>query len=101
MVQHIIVCVVSDCLKQDAVPVHIFQSKLHRLLSTLNVWTEIYYSSGNTDLECKKEEEFHYLLLTQNDFGTDDKWHLFETPHGKGAYDRIGRTIKTPIMSRS
>jgi hypothetical protein len=26
---------------------------------------------------------------------------LFETPHGKGAYDRIGRTIKTPIMSRS
>jgi hypothetical protein len=59
MVQHIIFCVVSDCSKQDAVPVHIFQSKLHRLLpGTFKVLTKIYFS-GNTALQCKKEEEFH------------------------------------------
>jgi hypothetical protein len=29
----------------------------------------------------------------------DAKWHFFETSHGKGAYDSIGRTIKTPLTS--
>jgi hypothetical protein len=65
MTEQITFCVIHDCLKHDAVPAHLFQSKLCSLLSgKLKILPKIYYFSDNTALQYKKGEKFHQLLLS-------------------------------------
>ena len=91
---HIILIVISDCLKHDT-DVHLFQRNLVKMLKNkinFDLKKLIYFSDGAASH--KNYKNFVNLWSYKADFGTDADWHFFATSHGKGPCDGLGGTVK-------
>lgn len=110
MTEHITFCGIPHCLKHDAVPVHLFQSKLCNLLSgKLKILTKIYYFSDNTALHYKKGKNcisicYHKMILSWMLSSTSLQHHIAKVhlmglgEQLKGQQER--QVCKTLITSR-
>lgn len=94
--KHVSFVMISDCLRHDAVDVHLFQRKLilflEKFLSLLP--KKMYYFSDGAASQYKNRKNFINLCYHQEDFDVKAEWHFSATSHGIGACDGIGGTVK-------
>ena len=91
---HIILIVISDCLKHDT-DVYLFQRNLVKKLKNkinFDLKKLMYFSNGAASH--KNYKNFVKLCNHKANFVIDADWHFSVTSHGKGPCDGFGDTIK-------
>jgi hypothetical protein len=98
-VEHISMCVISNCLQHATVTVYKFQTTILAFLKdkfpSLN---KVYYFSDGAASQYKN---FSNLAYHKVDFGIQAEWHFFATSHGKNACDGVGGTVKREAAKAS
>ncbi|CAH0391660.1 unnamed protein product [Bemisia tabaci] len=94
--QHISYIIISDCLRHDAVSVHLFLVKLISFLKAQfpNNVKKIYYFSDGAASQYKNRKNYSSLCSHSEEFNVEAEWHHFATSHGKNACDGVGGTVK-------
>jgi len=90
------VCMISDCIRHDAIVVHAFIAKLyeqciHREFQNVRL---VHYFSDGSPQQYKNFKNLINLCHNEVDFGVKADWSFFATSHGKSACDGIGGTVK-------
>ena len=100
--EHISMCVISDCLKHDTITVHSFlQVVLPYLKDCHPVIKHIHYFSDGAASQYKNYKNFCNLLYHYSDFGLEAEWNFFATSHGKNCCDGVGGTVKREAAKAS
>ena len=101
-VQHVSMCVVSDCLQHDTIAVNTFQKHaLEKLKEIQPGLKKVYYFSDGAASQYKNFKNFANLVFHETDFGLLAEWHFFATSHGKNACDGVGGTVKREAAKAS
>eukprot|EP00731_Ephydatia_muelleri_P007129 Em0003g1377a len=94
--EHISFVIISDCLHNDTVAVHLYQKHLISFLrSHFGSLPKcmVYFSDGCSS-QYKNCKNFLNLTHHEDDFGMPAEWHFFATSHGKGPSDGVGGSVK-------
>ena len=80
-----------NCMKHDAVAVHVFLRALNESLTNfnLNLRKCIYFSDGAPQ-QFKNVKHFANICYHEQDFGRSAEWHFHESANGKGPCDGAG-----------
>ncbi|XP_071951916.1 uncharacterized protein [Antedon mediterranea] len=93
--EHINICIISDCREHTTVTVYAFLKVVIPYLKTkLPTMKKVHYFTDGCGGQYKNKYNFINLCHHQEDFGLDAEWNFFATSHGKSACDGIGGTVK-------
>ena len=100
--QHLSMCVISNCLKHGTITVHRFlQDVLPHLKDRCPQIKKVHYFSDGAASQYKNYKNFCNLLCHEDDFGLQAEWNFFATSHGKNACDGVGGTVKREAAKAS
>ncbi|XP_071944232.1 uncharacterized protein [Antedon mediterranea] len=100
--EHINICIISDCREHTTVTVYAFLKVVIPYLKTkLPTMKKVHYFTDGCGGQYKNKYNFINLCHHQEDFGLDAEWNFFATSHGKSACDGIGGTVKRLVTKRS
>ena len=100
--EHINICILSDCRDHTTVTVYAFLKVALACLKTkLPDMKKVHYFTDGCGGQYKNKYNFINLCHHQVDFGLEAEWNFFATSHGKSACDGIGGTVKRLVTKRS